>query len=73
MAIKLSEVLFGTFGKLRYQPTAKRVRALTGGNAVVDTFHALLVWEPQRITPSRTFAPSLRRQSIRPATFPNSA
>lgn len=51
MAIKLSEVLFGTFGKLRYQPTAKRVRALTGGNAVVDTFHALLVWEPQRITP----------------------
>ena len=51
MAIKLSEVLFGTFGKLRYQPTAKRVRALTGGNAVVDTSHALLVWEPQRITP----------------------
>lgn len=51
MAIKLSEVLFGTFGKLRYQPTAKRIRALTGGNVVVDTFHALLVWEPKRITP----------------------
>jgi len=51
MAIKLSEVLFGTFGKLRYQPTAKRIRALTGGNAVVDTFQALLVWEPKRITP----------------------
>jgi uncharacterized protein (DUF427 family) len=51
MATKLSEVIFGTYAELRYQPTAKRVRAMVGGNAVVDTFYALLVWEPKRITP----------------------
>ncbi|MBT2596569.1 DUF427 domain-containing protein [Arthrobacter sp. ISL-72] len=51
MATKLSEVLFGTFSQLRYQPTAKRVRAMAGGDVVVDTLYALLVWEPKRITP----------------------
>ena len=51
MATKLSEVIFGTFPQLRYQPTAKRVRAMVGGNAVVDTLYALLVWEPKRVTP----------------------
>jgi uncharacterized protein (DUF427 family) len=51
MATKLSDVLFGTFSQLRYQPTAKRVRASLGGNAVVDTLNALLIWEPRRITP----------------------
>ena len=51
MATKLSEVIFGAFPQLRYEPTAKRVRARLGGNAVVDTLHALLVWEPRRITP----------------------
>ncbi|CAN7503454.1 DUF427 domain-containing protein [Arthrobacter sp. LjRoot14] len=51
MATKLSDVIFGTFPDLRYQPTPKRVRAMAGGNAVVDTNYALLVWEPKRITP----------------------
>jgi len=51
MATKLSEVLFGTYSQLRYQPTAKRVRAMAGGDVVVDTLYALLVWEPKRITP----------------------
>ncbi|CAH0234374.1 hypothetical protein SRABI26_02733 [Arthrobacter sp. Bi26] len=51
MATKLSEVLFSAFPDLRYQPTEKRVRAMVGGMAVVDTLHALLVWEPKRVTP----------------------
>jgi uncharacterized protein (DUF427 family) len=51
MATRLSEVLFGVFPHLRYEHTAKRVRALVGGNAVVDTLDALLIWEPKRITP----------------------
>lgn len=51
MATKLSEVLFSTFPDLRYQPTQKRIRAMVGGRAVVDTLGALLVWEPKRITP----------------------
>ena len=41
----------GTFPQLRYEPTAKRVRASLDGAAVVDTLQAYLVWEPRRITP----------------------
>ena len=51
MAIKLSQVLMGTFAQLRYEPTAKRVRASVGGDAVVDTLRAYLLWESRRITP----------------------
>jgi uncharacterized protein (DUF427 family) len=51
MATKVSEHLFGMFPELRYEPTAKRVRASLNGRAVVDTQNALLVWEPRRITP----------------------
>jgi uncharacterized protein (DUF427 family) len=52
MATKLSELLFGAFPELRYQPTSKRVRAAAvDGSSVVDTQEALLVWEPKRVTP----------------------
>lgn len=51
MATKLSKLILGAFPQLRYDPTAKRVRASLGGNAVVDTLHAYLIWEPRRITP----------------------
>jgi uncharacterized protein (DUF427 family) len=51
MATRLSDVLFSTFPQLRYEPTAKRVRAGLRGNAVVDTVNAYLLWEPHRITP----------------------
>ncbi|MGO4474270.1 DUF427 domain-containing protein [Arthrobacter sp. M-10] len=51
MATKLSGVILGTFPELRYEPTAKRILATLGGNTVVDTLHAWLVWEPKRITP----------------------
>ena len=44
-------MLFGTFAELRYEPTAKRIRASLNGTAVVDTLRAYLVWEPRRITP----------------------
>jgi uncharacterized protein (DUF427 family) len=51
MATRLSKVLMGAFPQLRYEPTAKRVRASLGGNVVVDTVQAWLVWEPRRVTP----------------------
>lgn len=41
----------GAFPLLRYEPTAKRIRASHGGLPVVDTSRAYLVWEPRRITP----------------------
>ncbi|MDI3213032.1 DUF427 domain-containing protein [Arthrobacter sp. AL12] len=51
MATRLSTVLLGAFPELRYEPSAKRVRASLDGSAVVDTLRAYLVWEPRRITP----------------------
>lgn len=51
MATRLSTVLLGAFPELRYEPTAKRVRASLDGTAVVDTVQAYLIWEPRRITP----------------------
>lgn len=36
---------------LRYEPTDKRIRADADGVTALDTTHALLVWEPQRIVP----------------------
>lgn len=35
-----------------HEPTAKRVRVAHGGQLVVDTERAVLVWEPRRIVPS---------------------
>jgi uncharacterized protein (DUF427 family) len=51
MATRLSNVLMGAFPQLRYEPTAKRIRASLAGDVVVDTVHARLVWEPRRVTP----------------------
>ncbi|MEO3934334.1 DUF427 domain-containing protein [Micrococcaceae bacterium Sec7.4] len=51
MATKLSQVLMGTLPRLRYEPTAKRIRASLGRTTVVDTLQACLIWEPRRITP----------------------
>src|SRR4051794_18228910 len=38
--------------ELRHEPTAKRIRALLGGETVLDTTGAALVWEPRRLVPS---------------------
>ena len=41
----------GAIPQLRYEPTAKRVRACLGRDTVVDSLQACLVWEPRRVTP----------------------
>src|SRR3954453_15865034 len=51
MATRLSKVLMGAFPQLRFEPTAKRVRASLHGDVVIDTVQACLVWEPRRVTP----------------------
>lgn len=38
--------------ELRYEPTAKRIRALADGDTVVDTTGAVVVWEPRRVVPT---------------------
>ncbi|EHI45983.1 LOW QUALITY PROTEIN: hypothetical protein OPAG_04479, partial [Rhodococcus opacus PD630] len=38
--------------ELRYEPTAKRIRAVLNGTTVVDSDRAVLVWEPRRVVPT---------------------
>lgn len=52
MSIQMRGLLAGGLGELRYEPTAKRIRAVLGGATVLDSTRAVLVWEPRRIVPS---------------------
>jgi uncharacterized protein (DUF427 family) len=46
------DILMGSLGELRYERVDKRIRGVIGGQAVIDTDRALLVWEPKRVVPS---------------------
>jgi uncharacterized protein (DUF427 family) len=52
MSTRARDSFMTLFGKLRHEPTEKRVRAKLGDREVVDSTQALLVWEPRRIVPS---------------------
>ena len=52
MALDLAHHLFAALPELRSHPTGKRIRAFVGGEAVVDSRQAVIVWEPRRIVPS---------------------
>ena len=52
MGVRMMDLLSGNLDTLRYEPTAKRVRACVGGEPVADTCEALLVWEPRRVVPT---------------------
>ncbi len=52
MGTMVREILMGSLGLLRYEPVDKRIRALIGGQVVIDTDRARLVWEPKRVVPS---------------------
>ncbi len=52
MSNQVRELMASGFGRLRHEPTAKRIRAVLGGDTVVDSTRAVLVWEPRRIVPS---------------------
>jgi uncharacterized protein (DUF427 family) len=52
MATQMFELLMRGHNDLRYHPVQKRVRVLLGGDTVVDTVGAALVWEPRRVVPS---------------------
>jgi uncharacterized protein (DUF427 family) len=52
MSVRVRELLFRELDELRYEPIDKRIRATLGGDTVVDTTRAVLVWEPKRVVPS---------------------
>jgi hypothetical protein len=65
VSTRMRDLMMGGLGELRYEPTAKRIRAVLDGGAVVDSTRALLVWEPR--TPPR------RRSGLEPVPGPLSA
>lgn len=52
MATRLSHVLDSLLPALRYEPTAKRIRARLAGVPVTDSTRAVLLWEPRRVVPA---------------------
>jgi uncharacterized protein (DUF427 family) len=52
MSTRVRSLLANGFGQMRYEPTAKRIRAVLAGDTVLDSTRAVLVWEPRRIVPS---------------------
>ena len=48
----MQDLLAQARGQLRHEPIEKRVRAELGGQTIVDSTRAILVWEPRRVVPS---------------------
>lgn len=68
MAVQMSSLLIGALGELRVHPAARWIRATSGGQTVVSSTHALLVWEPRRVVPSYAVPVSDVKGQLVPAT-----
>lgn len=51
MSTRVRDAMRQRLRELRHEPMDKRIRATVGGETVVDSTRALLVWEPRRVTP----------------------
>ncbi|WP_228770077.1 hypothetical protein [Actinokineospora alba] len=51
MALRMKHHLGAAMSDLRYEPVPFRTRARLADSVVVDTWTAMLVWEPRRIVP----------------------
>ena len=67
MSTRLRDVLMGELPALRHEPIDKRIRATLGGETVVDSTRALLVWEPRRVVPTYAVPEEDVRAEIAPA------
>ena len=67
MSTRLRDVLMQELGVLRHEPIEKRIRATLGGETVVDSTRALLVWEPRRVVPTYAVPEEDVRAEIAPA------
>ena len=52
MSTSIRDLLSRARDELRYEPLERRVRAMDGETAIVDSTRAMLVWEPRRVVPS---------------------
>jgi uncharacterized protein (DUF427 family) len=67
MSTRARELMMRGFGELRHEPTEKRVRATVGGETLVDSTRAMLVWEPRRIVPSYAVPADDIKAALEPA------
>jgi uncharacterized protein (DUF427 family) len=67
MSTRLRDVLMQELGVLRHEPIEKRIRATLGGETVVDSTRALLVWEPRRVVPTYAVPEEDVRAEVVPA------
>ncbi|MDX3191211.1 DUF427 domain-containing protein [Streptomyces sp. MN03-5084-2B] len=67
MATRMGARFTGDLAELRYEPVAKRVRAVASGRTFADSRRAVLVWEPKRVVPSYAFALSDLRATPAPS------
>lgn len=51
MALRVGDLVAESMAELRYEPTAKRIRATADGVTIADSDRAMLVWEPRRAVP----------------------
>jgi uncharacterized protein (DUF427 family) len=70
MATRLYDLFPRVRGELRYEPTAKRVRATLGEHTVADSTAALLVWEPRRVIPCYAFPLDDLHAELQPSAAP---
>ena len=71
MTVRMRDLVGGALDQLRYEPTAKRVRAEADGAVVALTDRAVLVWEPRRVTPTYAVpAEDLRGDLVDPPPRP---
>ncbi|MGB7820419.1 MAG: DUF427 domain-containing protein [Ornithinibacter sp.] len=74
MATRLGAHLMGLTDTLRFEPVTRRVRAGVGGEPVLDTTDAALVWEPRRVVPMYAVPPAditARLTPCEPAVLPD--
>ena len=66
----MGEHLAGLLGELRYEPVTRRVRASLGGEPVLDSVDAALVWEPRRMVPLYAVPPADLSATLVPCPAP---
>ena len=67
MSTRLRDVLMQELGVLRHEPTEKRIRATLGGETVIDSTRAMLVWEARRVVPTYAVPEEDVRAEVAPA------
>jgi uncharacterized protein (DUF427 family) len=68
MSDLLPDMIVETWPRLRHEPLDRRIRALLGGEAAVDSTRAVMVWEPWRIVPSYAVPVEDVRAALTPGT-----